>query len=408
MRVFFFALIAVALGAQEPPKEAAVSVAGGELKYLYAAGSGAPLMVVLPGGMDEPAVRKLFSQWQPLAASRGWNCAMPFGAGVSDGMVKALESIVADVKKRLPKVDETRVYLVGPGASAAEVFYALSRAPDLWAAGLAVQGSPAQAINSYHLFGANTQAAPLLWIAPAAEVDPVRQKLSAAEFNFATRPEANANEALDWLSKQQRPLFPATVDCETGSPAFARCYWIEMTKFDPKKRNDVLKSTRVLPGSGASLAFGPFGYDPQSPGPGVLVGWLPADYKGPLKLNDRLVSVAGKDVRDGRDYAEQMDEIKEEKPVAVVVQRGKERVRLETKILLPKRDELITARVQGRYLPDQKELLLISRTVTQMRVRIPAEWTPVSVSWNGLDLLKAESAGCWVLNIDPPEASKCP
>ena len=100
----------------------------------------------------------------------------------------------------------------------------------------------------------------------------------------------------------------------------------------------------------------------------------------------------------------------EDKPVAVVVQRGRERLRLETKILLPKREELVTARVQGRYLPDQKELLLISRTVTRMRVRIPAEWTPVSVSWNGLDLVKAESAGCWVLSIekDPPEASKCP
>jgi len=43
-------------------------------------------------------------------------------------------------------------------------------------------------------------------------------------------------------------------------------------------------------------------------------------------------------------------------------------------------------------------------------VRVPAEWTPVSVSWNGLDLVKAEAAGCWVLNIekDPPSAVPCP
>src|SRR5206468_6471774 len=264
-------------------------------------------------------------------------------------------------------------------------------------------------IQSYKLYGANTQAAPLLWVAPAAEVDMFRQKLSQAEFNFETRAEAG-NDVFEWLAGHQRAPFPATVDCETGTPAFARCYWIEMTKFDPKKRNDVLKSTRVMAGSGASLAFGPFGYDPQAPGPGALVGWLPGDYQGPLKLNDRIVAVAGKELRDGREYAQHMDEIKEDKPVAVTVQRGKERLRLETKILLPKREELVTARVQGRYLPDQKELLLISRTVTQMRVRIPAEWTPVSVSWNGLDLVKAESAGCWVLSIekDPQEASKCP
>jgi hypothetical protein len=103
-----------------------------------------------------------------------------------------------------------------------------------------------------------------------------------------------------------------------------------------------------------------------------------------------------------------LDEIKEEKPVAILVQRGKERVRLESRIVLPKREEVITARIQGRYLPDQKELLLISRAVTEVRVRIPAEWTPVSVSWNGLDVVKAESAGCWVLSLeDPPAAAKC-
>src|SRR6266851_6447874 len=406
MRLFLSALITATLGAQEPAREAKFQVAGSELKYLYADGSGGPLLLILPGATDEPSVRKLFSQWYPVVAARGWNCAMPVVAGVSDGAVKAVELVVADAKKRLPKIDETRVYLAGLGPGGGDVFYTLSRAPDLWAAALAIQGSPGQAIQSYKLYGANTQSAPLLWVAPASEVDLFRQKLSKAEFNFETRAEAG-NDVFEWLAGHQRALFPATVDCETGSPAFARCYWIEMTKFDPKKRNDVLKSTRVMAGSGASLAFGPFGYDPHAPGPGAVVGWLPAEYPGPLKLNDRIVAVAGKELRDGREYAQHMDEITEDKPVAVVVQRGKERLRLETKILLPKREELVTARVQGRYLPDQKELLLISRTVTQMRVRIPAEWTPVSVSWNGLDLVKAESAGCWVLSIekDPPEAS---
>jgi hypothetical protein len=237
-----------------------------------------------------------------------------------------------------------------------------------------------------------------------------RQKLSAVEYNFETRPEASVEQVFEWLAKHRRALFPLTVDCETGNPAFARCYWIEMTKFDPKKRNDVLKSSRVMPGSGASLAIGPFGFDPLADGPGALVAWLPDHYQGPLKLNDRIVSVAGKELSNGREYTQALDEIKEEKPVAILVQRGKDRVRLETRILLPKREEVITARIQGRYLPDQKELLIISRAVTQLRVRIPAEWAPVNVSWNGLDVVKAESAGCWTLSIekDPPEAAKCP
>src|SRR6266849_10028237 len=113
MRLFFYALITAALGAQEPAREAKFQVAGSELRYLYAEGAGAPLLVILPGSTDEPSVRKLFSQWQPVAAARGWNCTMPFVAGVSDGAVKAVELVVADAKKRLPKIDETRVYLAG-------------------------------------------------------------------------------------------------------------------------------------------------------------------------------------------------------------------------------------------------------------------------------------------------------
>ena len=132
MRLVPLALLAAALGAQE----ATFSVGGGELRYLYqaAAVAEAPLLVVLPGDIDETGLRKLFAQWRPLAASRGWSCVMPFVAGVSDQAVKAVELTLADAKKRIPGVDPTRVYLAGPGASAAEVFYLLSRAPDLWAA----------------------------------------------------------------------------------------------------------------------------------------------------------------------------------------------------------------------------------------------------------------------------------
>ena len=133
--------------------------------------------MVLPGVGDEPGLRSLFAQWQPVAASRGWNCVMPFITGVSDQAVKAVELTLADAKKRLPGVDETRVYLAGQGASTAEVFYTLSREPDLWAAALAIQGSPGPAINTFRLFGANTQLAPLLWIAPPSELELYRAKI---------------------------------------------------------------------------------------------------------------------------------------------------------------------------------------------------------------------------------------
>src|SRR5437867_3372438 len=136
MRRLLFALITAALSAQEPAREAKFQVSGSELRYLYAAGADTPLLIILPGSMDEAAVRKLFSQWQPAAASLGWNCAMPFVAGVADGAVRAIELVAADVRKRLPNVDETRIYLAGIGASTPEVFYTLSRTPDIWAAAL--------------------------------------------------------------------------------------------------------------------------------------------------------------------------------------------------------------------------------------------------------------------------------
>ena len=151
-----------------------------------------------------------------------------------------------------------------------------------------------------------------------------------------------------------------------------------------------------MAGSGAWLEFGPFGYDFLGEGPGARVSYLPPNYQGPLKMDDRIVSLAGKEIHDGRDYARQMDEMKEAKSVAVMIQRGKDKVRIETKLLLPKREETITARVQGRYLADQKELLLITRAVTEMRVRVPAEWTPSTSRGMASTWLKRNrlAAGC--------------
>ena len=61
----------------------------------------------------------------------------------------------------------------------------------------------------------------------------------------------------------------------------------------------------------------------------------------------------------------------EERRAVVMVQRGKERTRVETRILVPHHDFVPTARVQGKYDPAQKQILIISRTVTEMRVTVP-------------------------------------
>ena len=408
LKILILALAALPVRAEEPV-EAKATLPGGALTYLHSEPrAAAPVVISLPGGAATPEnARALFTQWRELVAPRGWAVLVPLLYSGNDPGAKALDLALADILKRV-NADPLRVYLAGAGPSATEVFYTLSRLPDRFAAGLAIQGNPAPAINTNRLFGANTQAVPVLWIQPPPGTELARQKLAAAQYNVQVRDNLTDAQILDWLAGQRRDAFPSTIDCETGNPDFGRCYWIEMTKFDPRRRNDALPSTRVHPGSGASLGLGGFGFDAGAAVPGVLVGWLPDGYQGPLKLNDRILSVAGKTIADGREYLRFMDEMKDEKPVAVVVERGKERLRLETKIVLPKREEVITARVQGRYLADQKEALIISRAVTEMRVTIPEGWAPLNLSWNGVDL-KADSAGCWLLSQeqDPPSARRC-
>ena len=200
------------------------------------------------------------------------------------------------------------------------------------------------------------------------------------------------------MGKSLLQQHPSKADCETGNLAFGRCYWIRIARFNAGQRNDVLSSTRVRPGSGASLALGGFGYRASAPGPGVLIEWLPEGYKGPLKLQDRIVSLAGRTVENAAAYLSLMEGMTEEKGVAVLVQRGKERVRLETKVVLPKREEVLTARVQAEYFSDGKEVLIITRGVGELRLDLPEYWLPARLNWNGNDMGAADKPGCWVLD----------
>jgi len=365
-----------------------------------------PLLVLLDGDVK---------QWREWCATTGWQFLGPWTdipEKSIDLRLKALEKRVAEARQRLP-VDENRIYLAGQGEAAAAVFYTASRIPDLWAAAVAVGGSARPAIDSNRLFGANTTNLPVLWLSGNPEDQALAARLKAAGYNleFRVEPAAGSRQVFEWLAEHRRDQFPAVADCETGVTVFSRCYWLEMTRFDAAERNDVLASTRVPPiGSGASLDLGGFGYDRADTGPGVLVAWLPPNYQGPLKLNDRILAVGGKPLKDAAAYAELMDQTSEEKPVAVSVQRGKERLRLETQIVVPKREEVVTARVQGHFLPDIREIQVLSRAVSQMRVTVPEGWVPAAMSWNGTDLGKADAPGCWLFDEKNAllSARRCP
>jgi hypothetical protein len=271
----------------------------------------------------------------------------------------------------------------------------------VWAAGIALGGSPKPAADSNRLFTANFTNAPVLWIG-GSDGQAFAEKLKSAGLNLEWRSANGVTNAavFEWLAAHQRDEFPLSIDCETNSPAFARCYWIQMTKFDSNERNDVLPSTRVAGGSGAMLDLGAFGYNAGDPGPGVLVSHLPEKYSGPLRMGDRIAELDGKPIQNPRQYAETMDKMVEEKPVVALVERGKERIRVETRIILPKRDSAVTARVQAQYLPADKEIQIVSRTVTEMRVTVPPPWTPATLYWNGLSLENLKSPGCYSLTVE--------
>jgi hypothetical protein len=183
-----------------------------------------------------------------------------------------------------------------------------------------------------------------------------------------------------------------------------------MTKFDAAERNDVLASTLVRPVLSAALDLGGFGFKKDAPGPGVLVSYLPPKYSGPLKMGDRIVSLDGREIPDPTRYIDFMARITEGREAVAMVQRGKEHIRLETRIILPKPAQAATARVQAKYLPEENDIQIVSRAVTEMRVEIPAPWLPAVLNWNGVPLEKIDAAGCRLLTIEKEieKASRCP
>ncbi|MGO9260436.1 MAG: hypothetical protein ACLQU1_29640 [Bryobacteraceae bacterium] len=365
--------------------------------------------VALVDGADQ-------AQWQTWTANLGWRVITPVfpeGTPPNPGIDVRVQALAATVSAAIQSgaVDAAHVYLAGRGEAAAAVFYTISRVPDLWAAGLALGGSPKPAIDSGRIFAVNFTNVPVLWIGNSAEDQALAARLKSDGLNVEWhQAEGLANAAIfDWLAKHQRLAFPAEIDCETNSPNFARCYWIEMAKFDVGERNDVLPGTFLRPGNPATLQLGNFSYDREDPGPGLLLN-LPEKYNGPLKKGDRLMAIDGKEIPNAREYAAFMARVTAEKQVAVMVQRGKDRVRVETRIVVPRIDLPLTARVQAQYVAADNDIQIISRTVKELRVTIPPQWAlGARLYWNGLSLENIATPGCLKLTVDKEllHAEKC-
>lgn len=341
--------------------------------------------------------------WQAVAKEAGWQTIVPGGAS-TDPIDTRVLAVAAAVRGAVQNggADPARVYLAGRGDSAASVFYTISRLPDMFAAGIAIGGSPQAALATGRIYTVNFGNSPVLWVSNNDADEAVAQKLKAAGMWMEWRPASGMKNAdvFAWLAERTREPFPLDVDCETDSPTFASCFWLTPGKFDVNERNDVLPRTLVATAAPAALDLGAFGYKADDPGPGLLISHLPEKYSGPLKLGDRITALDGHPIADAHEFQDLMTKANEERRAVIMVQRGKERTRVETRILVPHHDFVPTARVQGKYDPAQNQILIISRTVTEMRVTVPAAWAGASLLWNGLALEKIDKAGCVLLTID--------
>ncbi len=354
------------------------------------------------------------SQWQTWAGSLGWRVLAPTGLPPDAGIDARVLALAAAVRQAAAngEIDPDRVYLAGRGESAAAVFYAASRSPDVWAAAVAVGGTLAAALDTNRIFAANFGRFPVLWAAEGEEQRALAAKLNAAGIRIEFRPAAALSlaEIAQWLAGKSRPRSPSLVDCETTSEAFGSCYWVRMMAFDANARNDVLPLSLVRGEPMASLDLGPFEYAEKDPGPGILVTALPPKYNGPLKEGDRIISVDGKPLADARAYQAFLRSGTEEKSVGVMVQRGKERKRIETRVVPRNVQPFVSARVQARYVPEDSEIQIVSRMVTRMQVTVPPEWLPVTLYWNGLSMQDLNQPGCIALRTEQEilRAEKCP
>ena len=342
-------------------------------------------------------------QWQSAVEGSGWQivAAAPDPDANIDKRVQALALKVEDAVKA-GTVDPDRIYLVGRNEAAPLVLYAISRIPDRWAAGVAVGGSPKGAIDTNRIFAINFTNTPVLWISGGANDSDYASRLKLAGLNLEWRSSTGLNNraVLEWMAAHVRNAYPMSVDCETNSPTFASCYWVQPTKFDPAERNDVVPMTLLPADAGAHLDLGGFGYRASDPGPGVTVAFLPEKYQGPLKVADVIEALDGKPIDNAKQLLQILDKADATRRAVVMVRRGKDRIRVETQLVVPRREPVVSARVKAEYLPEYHQIVLISRSVTEMRVTIPEAWVPGDLLWNGLTLENVKTPGCYLLKLE--------
>ena len=146
--------------------------------------------------------------WRNWTKDLGWRVLTPAGLPSNASVDQRVLALAAAARQaaRDPAVDPARIYLAGRLNAAAGVFYAISRTPDVWAAGLALGGSPQPAIDSGRVYAINFQNAPVLWVGTGADDQALAGKLKAGGLNLEYRPAENLPMAalFQWLAGHAR------------------------------------------------------------------------------------------------------------------------------------------------------------------------------------------------------------
>ncbi|MEI9973068.1 MAG: hypothetical protein WDO73_14030 [Ignavibacteriota bacterium] len=304
-------------------------------------------------------------------------------------------------------VDTSRIYLAGRGDATRLVFYAISRMPDRWAAGIAVGGSPKGAIDTNRIFAINFTNTPVLWASTGANDSEYAKRLKLAGLNLEWRPSSELKQSRragmagrpragrvpahgglrDEFADLRELLLGAAYQVR---PCGAQRRGADDT--DPRRLRDVARSGRIRlsrrrsrPRCQGRLPAGKVSGTAQS---------------GPLKVGDVLEALDGKPIDTARQLMQILEKVDATRNAVVMVRRAKDRIRVETRIVVPRREPVVSARVKAEYMPEYHQIVLISRAVTEMRVTVPEAWIPGDLLWNGLTLENVKSPGCYLLKLE--------
>src|SRR5215831_16809395 len=134
-------------------------------------------------------------QWQNWTRELGWQVIAGDG-GAAQNIDLRLLSLGSKIEEaiRSGAVDASRIYLAGRGDAASAVFYAVARMPDVWAAAVALGGSPKPAIDTSRMFTVNFTNVPLMWVSGDDGKEWVT-KLAAAKINVEWKPASSGANA---------------------------------------------------------------------------------------------------------------------------------------------------------------------------------------------------------------------